>query len=791
MTDFFSSEHFKLLNKWKGQRRDNSIPEQNRAYEELIRAYECTEAWANQLCKAYFPEGKVEIRKRPTNQGNNFASYNWAKIYPSKDSPKELAYTVGIDAEAGFVVKIDTVNLDDTAPARRKYLALRSGFNNQSPIARILPASDGLSKSLPELVEWSISAIKSFSMKYDDVLTQLDLNVELSDDELLTRFDSKPAFKNFRQTWSAQDQTIFCRLARTVHMAGLDWWHVDMENEVRFGRKHRNSERAIGVLGRVLGKQPRKISWIRAIGGQEELRSVALTDTVVEQLTKALAAGREELSNWLASNQQRHGYWPDELAEEQPENDSDDDDDGDLVMDETANMPFNRIYYGPPGTGKTYTLQQLLRNDYTSKAVLQDQDLWLQQQLIKLTWFDVIALVMLDLNRPAKVADVVGHRFYQLKALSAERKDYLTQNAWYYLQRHTPLSSATVKQEVRGEPAVFDKSSKSDWFLIEGAEPQLTEHKELLARLNTGPTVAEEIKRYRFVTFHQSYGYEEFIEGLRPVLDGDESSDSIKYEIKDGVFKVLCRDARLEPTKRFAMVIDEINRGNISKIFGELITLIELDKREGMKNALPVTLAYSGKPFWVPANVDIIGTMNTADRSLALIDTALRRRFDFVPVMPDSRDVEGAPLFGLRVSIDDYQIDIPCMLTAINQRIEALYDRDHCIGHAYFTALKEFDDGPARFTELAHVFRNRILPLLEEYFFEDWQKIRLVLADNQKADQDACFVMQNEDIDEGLVRLFGQQDSLDSYTAKLSFELQDAAFENPAAYIGIYGTFKL
>lgn len=790
MTDFFSSEHFKLLNKWKGQKRDSSIPEQNRAYEELSRAYEYTEAWANQLCQAYFPKGKVEVRKRPTNQGNNFASYNWAKIYPSQDSPKELAYTVGIDAEAGFVVKIDTVNLDDTAPVRRKYLALRGSFNNQSPIARILPASDGLSKSLPELVEWSISAINSFSMKYDDVVTQLDLNVEISDDELLARFDSKPAFKNFRQTWSTQDQTIFCRLARAVHMAGLDWWHVGRWTQVRFGRKQPNSERAVGVLGIVRGKQPRKISWTRTIGGQDKLHRVPLTDTLVEQLIDALAAGRADLAKWLVSNQQRPGFWPDELTEEQPEDDSDNDDDGDLVMDETVNMPFNRIYYGPPGTGKTYTLQQLLRNDYTSKAEVQDQDLWLQQQLMKLTWFDVIALVILDLNRPTKVADVVGHRFYQLKAAAAERTDNLTQNAWYYLQRHTPLSSTTVNQAVRGGPAVFDKTAKSDWFLIDGAEQQLTELKELLARLNEGPTVAEEIKRYRFVTFHQSYGYEEFIEGLRPVLDGDESSASISYEIKDGAFKELCREARLEPTKRFAMVIDEINRGNISKIFGELITLIELDKREGMKNALPVTLAYSGKPFWVPANVDIIGTMNTADRSLALIDTALRRRFDFVPVMPDSRDVEGAPLFELRVTIDDYQIDIPWMLTAINQRIEALYDRDHCIGHAYFTALKEFDDGPMRFAELTHVFRNRILPLLEEYFFEDWQKIRLVLADNQKADRDACFIVQDEDIEDGLTRLFGKQDSLDSYTAKLSFDIQDAAFDNPAAYIGIYDTFK-
>jgi 5-methylcytosine-specific restriction enzyme B len=432
-----------------------------------------------------------------------------------------------------------------------------------------------------------------------------------------------------------------------------------------------------------------------------------------------------------------------------------------------------------------------LQTDYTTKSAVHDEGLWLQQHLMKLTWFDVIALVMLDLNRPAKVAEVVSHQFYQIKAATADRKDNLTQNAWYYLQRHTPLSSKTVNQSVRGEPAVFDKTEKSEWILATGSEQQLTDLKLLLARLKAGPTKDEQTKHYRFVTFHQSYGYEEFIEGLRPVLADNDNSADIRYEIKDGVFKELCKEAELKPNRRFAMVIDEINRGNISKIFGELITLIETDKRAGMQHAIPVTLPYSGKPFSVPANVDIIGTMNTADRSLALIDTALRRRFDFVPVMPDSRDLEGAPLHGLRVAIDGNVINIPRMLTAINQRIEALYDRDHCIGHAYFTSLANVENDGKRFAELSNIFRNRIIPLLEEYFFEDWQKIRLVLADNQKAEQVSRFVVQKEELEEGLVRLFGRENSLDSYATKMSYELQKAALTNPAAYIGIYDTFDI
>jgi 5-methylcytosine-specific restriction protein B len=297
------------------------------------------------------------------------------------------------------------------------------------------------------------------------------------------------------------------------------------------------------------------------------------------------------------------------------------------------------------------------------------------------------------------------------------------------------------------------------------------------------------VQRYSFVTFHQSYGYEEFVEGLRPVLDGDAETSEIQYEIRSGVFKDLCRRARLDPEQRFAMVIDEINRGNISKILGELITLIEPDKREGAENAVSVTLPYSGEIFSVPPNVDIIGTMNTADRSLALLDTALRRRFEFVPVMPDARDESGAPLYNLRVTLGEQVIDLPRMLNAINQRVEALYDRDHCIGHAYFTPLAKVPDGDERLVALQQVFSTRILPLLEEYFFEDWQKIRLVLADNQKLDA-ARFVIESQNHEDDLARLFGSDHGLDSYTTRPRYTVQEAAFSNPDAYIGIYQTLS-
>lgn len=297
-------------------------------------------------------------------------------------------------------------------------------------------------------------------------------------------------------------------------------------------------------------------------------------------------------------------------------------------------------------------------------------------------------------------------------------------------------------------------------------------------------------QNYCFVTFHQSYGYEEFVEGLRPVLikknesnveipANENTSGEVKYEILPGAFKELCTAARQAPDQRFAMVIDEINRGNISKIFGELITLIEPDKREGAKYPVSVTLPYSGESFGVPSNVDVICTMNTADRSLALVDTALRRRFEFVESMP-----KPSVLKDIIVHHNGMDIHIEQLLETLNKRIEALYDRDHTVGHAYFTCFKEISDAD-RFNVLKSVFRNKIIPLLEEYFFEDWQKIRLVLGDNQKHEQKHQFV-QEIGREDDLQTLFGRDHELEQYALRSRYQLNEAALDEPGAYVGIY-----
>lgn len=247
--------------------------------------------------------------------------------------------------------------------------------------------------------------------------------------------------------------------------------------------------------------------------------------------------------------------------------------------------------------------------------------------------------------------------------------------------------------------------------------------------------------RIVFTTFHPSYSYEEFIEGIRPVVD--RGKDSLSYAVAPGIFKKFCALAAgsgfggAAGTRKeiagmpYVFIIDEINRGNISKIFGELITLIENSKRAGEKEAVSAVLPYSGEEFSVPKNVYLIGTMNSADRSVALMDTALRRRFRFVEMMPQPQVLR--QLKADRVG----ELDVADMLEVINGRLTYLYDREHTIGHAFFTGLTGEN---ATLEKLGYIFETAIFPLLQEYFYEDYEKIQLVLGDNAKSCPELKFI---------------------------------------------------
>ncbi len=224
-----------------------------------------------------------------------------------------------------------------------------------------------------------------------------------------------------------------------------------------------------------------------------------------------------------------------------------------------------------------------------------------------------------------------------------------------------------------------------------------------------GDDTHEAVGHLTRVTFHPSYTYEDFVEGYKPQAT---ASGGLALSLEDGVFKRVCAAARLKPNEPFLLLIDEINRGNIPKIFGELITLLERDKR-----GLSVTLPQSREKFDVPDNVYVLGTMNTADRSIRLLDAALRRRFAFIELMPDSIPLQGATVGGLELGL---------FLDTLNDRIARIEGREKQIGHSFLLG-----DGGLPVSspdEFAARFRHEIVPLLQEYAFEDYAELETYLG---------------------------------------------------------------
>ncbi|EAH6730901.1 McrB family protein [Campylobacter coli] len=458
----------------------------------------------------------------------------------------------------------------------------------------------------------------------------------------------------------------------------------------------------------------------------------------------------------------------------------------------------------------------------------------------------------LNKNEEFKLKNSNGHNMYS-SALNYYRAfliDYYEQDIFITERVQSEESNMKIiplNQILYGSPGTgktyhtIDKAleiiSKEEKIQIPSEDDRINRKKIFDEYVKNGQIV--------FTTFHQSYGYEEFVEGIKPIIDNDENSQEVKYDVKDGIFKELCdkslknyilsmqneneidldklifefanyinqdflnkgnefplenkvsikkillnfkdeyrsfslggsikspqsltidiikRDylnfknkkilsfkdikpkydsqsdyhgnaiyyfmfynklkefeniqnekfkIKKEILKSYIIIIDEINRGNVSKIFGELITLIEPSKRIGEKEELKVTLPYSGKEFGVPKNVYIIGTMNTADRSITSLDTALRRRFEFIEMMPDVS----------KLSMDCEGINLQELLKAINTRIEYLLDREKTIGHAFFISVENLED-------LKKVFKNKIIPLLQEYFYNDYALIYAVLNKN-------------------------------------------------------------
>lgn len=648
MMNYFEKQEIDVLTKYSGKLKTDEL---QAVYDELQKTYQKIEFWASKVKEQIFPDGKVKVTKKPTNQGNLFEFYQWAKIYPTKEdfNNKILAYTVSIEKNEKLVIKIDSVGLLDNNPLRKKYYQ----FRKANPIVKEYYLKDFA--GWDDLVKTTVKDLKGFETYYN------------------------------------------------------------------------------------------------------ELKNILVSQTVVDR-------------------------------------------DLNISKNKSIITPLNQILYGPPGTGKTHKLlnEYYIHFEVQNKTVSKKE---FEFEIInQLSWWQVFALVLLE-NRSSTVPDIKKHRFVDYKLQVSNTKS-LSQTVWGQLSAHTIEDSVTVQYDKRTEPLIFNKSAGSVWEIVEDKKELIDELLELSQKIRDYKEINVTSKNYKFITFHQSFSYEDFIEGIKPTLDkelSDESSE-VSYAIEKGIFYECCNDAaklagflslkdsienyskeeraaKYENASPYGLFIDEINRGNISQIFGELITVIEDTKRLG-KDEVIVELPYSKSKFGVPPNLYIIGTMNTADRSVESLDTALRRRFCFEEMLPrvellspsaiyckllwDYKDVgwkdsefvaKENNLFeligvsqdfkdnresiwsqmnkdkNLKIIKNDYfkdfkysGVNLENLLQIINDRIEILLDRDHTIGHSFFIGINSFED-------LKTVFQKNIVPLLQEYFFGDYEKIALVLGE--------------------------------------------------------------
>jgi 5-methylcytosine-specific restriction protein B len=460
--------------------------------------------------------------------------------------------------------------------------------------------------------------------------------------------------------------------------------------------------------------------------------------------------------------------------------------------------PLNQILYGPPGTGKTYhTIEAAVKAaepEFYHRLGIDSVHGTNPEQREKLQ------AKFKELSNSKRIRFVTFHQSYGyeefVEGLSATSIDG---------QISYEVKSGILKDICEQASRGVEQSNDPLEIAIESLKAELEEGASL--SLNTQRGKKFDVQYHGNTTFrafphetaHEDLGngYPVSIDSVRKLYSGADAKafynpSYVKAILNHLITKYkLSQDPVAQPDrfKNFVLVIDEINRGNISKIFGELITLVEDSKRSGVgqTESIEIVLPHSGEKFSVPNNLYLIGTMNTADRSLAMMDTALRRRFDFVEMMP-----KPSLLKDCVVRHDDVEINLSDLLITLNERIEILYDREHTLGHAFFMPVKKLVDAGEQekaFAALVSVFQNKIIPLLEEYFFEDWDKIRLVLADNQK-EETLQFVSEKLLNNSKLSALFGNKHGLNQYgeTQKqyILKNKSDDVWQNAQAYKDIY-----
>ncbi|CAM3140454.1 AAA family ATPase [Vibrio neptunius] len=792
------------------------------------------------------------------------AIYSWRTRYGSNESEvfnyvKAVLINISQAAGQGDLEAIDAI---DFAPLVKWKIAFL--YQNQKKPALI----NMFSKPMLEVLTDS-STNASFPSMYQKLIEQkgnqdlLDFGTQcwevaaqkhndIEQHQILSQFTHIDAFKLCFPKWPQKVVDAFCLIIKEARANKLDVFTTDMSSGpmIRLGRKELNASRAEAVYATFEPTQKKINFEIRF-----EHRDVYYCSGVSDELFRKLRKSKQLIRFTQQYPVTRKPYWPssyflDGFLDEQS-GDNQTSQQGEVhLMDNLS--PLNQILYGPPGTGKTY---------HTIEAAVKAAEpdfVWANRNELKDEYDRLVA--------DKRIRFVTFHQSYGyeefvegLRAVSNDENqiEYSVQSGVF---KQVCLDAAV---SANNHPIAIKPSAKIWKLSIDGVKPSKVRDYCFANNLaaigwgKTGDMSSEEHSSDEHDYFEQlgalakssvmefsgrmaegdivvcvkgqwsiqavgvvSGDYQFRKEGIEdrsdfchvmPVDWLATELDVNLYELNDNtrltlktcyeltrfssieLYEVLERSGvKLNSHEQvgskqqnYALVIDEINRGNISKVFGELITLIEHSKRKGQDEALELTLPYSGKPFSVPDNLYIIGTMNTADRSLAMMDTALRRRFDFVEMMPKPELLAGVEVKG---------INLQRLLEVLNQRIEILYDREHTLGHAFFMPVKKLvekgEQGQA-FGALVSIFKNKIIPLLEEYFFEDWSKIRLVLADNQKTNNEPQqFVLEQKQKADDLKSLFGKGHNLDQYgQSVVKYTLAGSSarvWTDAEAYVGIY-----
>lgn len=745
--DFFTANDFELLKTHSGKLK---TPEDNQTYVDLKKIYDKVYFWSNLVKDELFPNGAVKITRKPTNQANIFEWYHWAKLYPTQSDLdyKKLAITLSIESGTKLVVKIDTVGVLENDPLRKWYYNFRK---NNSIVKEFI---------FKDLTDWE--HLKNMTIQH--IYSILPYFKTLKEELLNLSSSKQPNY------WLFQGNPDYYDVVHALTNSSITSWKVAAHRD-----KIKNGDKIIlwltgsgsGVYG--LGEVTSDVGKI--VENEEELsyyktqydpnedrvqikithnlvKNPILSDHIKENSILSSLKGGNQGTNFSATQEQFEELIRISQLETTP-----------------MNHPLNQILFGCPGSGKTYSTKKLAveiiegRQLEDRKEILKLYDKYYELKQIRFTTFHQ-SLGYEDFIEGIKPKTIDHKVIYEVEDGIFTKIASKAQDNWLNSQstktNHISFENALEKLKDEWEEdnnLKFPLKTKGSDFTILSFNEKNIRFKKSSG--GSGHTLSFKTMKELFYgeRNHTNQGlgiyYPSIIEKLNSYSDDSETAKKLD---------------------RYVLIMDEINRGNISSIFGELITLIEDDKRLGSKESIEVILPYSKENFGVPPNLYLIGTMNTADRSVEALDTALRRRFSFTEMKSDPQVLLSA--HENRGTIPETNINLISLLETINKRIELLVDKDHQIGHSYFISVNSLDD-------LKYTFKNKIIPLLEEYFYGDFGKIGLVLGDRFVT---ASAAHENKKI----LANFKGSDDVDFLTDKKIYEFLDIDLMNSSDFISIY-----